>query len=78
MSQNLEVSVDTLAVNVHAVEQYCAAADRLANQVLGVGAHGLEEREQDRRKRKREETGRGDGEVGTREVLRGLSRALER
>ena len=79
ISQNLEVSVDTLAANVHAVEQYCAAADQLASQVLSVGAQGLEEREKERTKRRREKSGKDEeGEVGTREVLRGLSRALER
>ena len=58
--------------------QYCETADRVADKVLGVGARALEER--DRRARGLGENGEGEGEreVGIREVLRGLSRVVER
>ncbi|MCJ1311789.1 hypothetical protein MMC25_005462 [Agyrium rufum] len=75
ITQNLEFTVDSFASNVHAIEQYREAADRVASGVLVLGARGLAAREREREKRQRED---GEPPVGMRDVLRGLSRALER
>ena len=71
LTRSLEFSVDIFAENVHVVEQYRQSAERVSGEVFRVGAEALEERE-----RRGEE--RSGGPVGVREVLRGLSRIVER
>jgi len=58
---------------VHALGAYKDAAEGVADDVLGVCAGRLEKREGEGRKR-----AGGDGEVGMRDVLRGLSRVVDR
>lgn len=53
---------------MHILGQYHDVADRIAGAVLGIAAQGLEEREK----------AMEEGEPGVREVLRGLSRVIER
>lgn len=68
------------ATNVHALNAYKTAADRVAGEVLAISAEALEERDLAGRKRRRD----GDGdemegeEVVMRDVLRGLSRVVDR
>ncbi|MCJ1474416.1 hypothetical protein MMC13_003074 [Lambiella insularis] len=71
VSRYLEFKIDTFAENIHVLSQYRAEADRLADRVLETSADVLEERERQRAER-------GGGEIGTREVLRGLSRMIDR
>ena len=67
---------------MHLLRQYRDAADSVATEVLGMSARALEER--DRVGRRADRGGGGDGEVkgegetGIREVLRGLSRVVDR
>jgi len=80
VTQNLEFTIDTFASNIHALESYTNAADRLAEEALGLTAQILEQRDREGVRRANapsgeEEEGRG---VGTREVLRGLSRVIDR
>jgi len=56
---------------VHALGAYKGAAEGVADRVLGVSAERLEEREGEGRER-------AGGEVGMRDLLRGLSRVVER
>ncbi|KAL9006836.1 MAG: hypothetical protein Q9188_000447 [Gyalolechia gomerana] len=80
ITSHLEFSIDTFATNVHALNAYKTAADRVAGDVLAISAEALEERDLAGRKRRRD----GDGvemegeEVGMRDVLRGLSRVVDR
>ncbi|KAI4238002.1 MAG: hypothetical protein L6R40_005813 [Gallowayella cf. fulva] len=71
---NLEFTIDTFATNIHALNSYQQAADRVATALLSISAEALEEREKQGRRRD------GDGgearEVGMRDVLRGLSRVI--
>jgi kinetochore protein Mis13/DSN1 len=69
ISSGLEFSIDKLADSVHAISQYRDAVDTVVSQVLAGSARALEERH-------RSEAA-PDG-PGTRDVLRGLSRVLER
>ena len=71
LSRTLEFKVDTFAENVHVLGQYREEADRLAEQALQISAEVLEEREKKRSERSGED-------IGVREVLRGLSRVVDR
>lgn len=67
----LEHEIDKFADNVHLLRSYVDGADRMADQMLAISADALEERE-------RRETERSGGDVAIRNVLRGLSRVIER
>ncbi|KAI4274665.1 MAG: hypothetical protein LQ337_003773 [Flavoplaca oasis] len=73
-NNNLEFTIDTFANNIHTLNSYQQATDRVAGEVLAISAEALEEREKEGRRRD------GDGgeaeEVGVRDVLRGLSRII--
>ncbi|MCJ1391905.1 hypothetical protein MMC18_004772 [Xylographa bjoerkii] len=71
LSRDLEFKVDTFAENVHILGQYRVEADRMAEQALQTSAEVLEERE-------RQRTERSGGNIGVREVLRALSRVVDR
>ncbi|KAI4139899.1 MAG: hypothetical protein LQ341_004041 [Variospora aurantia] len=76
ITDNLEFSIDRFATNVHALNAFKNSVDRVAGEVLAISAEALEEREQAGRRR-------GDGEsedkdFGIRDVLRGLSRVVDR
>lgn len=74
INQNLEFEVDKFTSNVHALGAYKDAAERVADDVLAMGAEVLEKRDREGRSR-----ANGDaGEVGTRDVLRALSRVIDR
>jgi len=60
---------------VHVLGAYKDAADSLADDVLGVSAEVLEGREREGQKRAVGDEGEG---VGMTDVLRGLSRVIER
>ncbi|MCJ1351441.1 MAG: hypothetical protein MMC33_001425 [Icmadophila ericetorum] len=70
ITSNIEFDVDSFAENTHILEQFQQAAEKIADDILALSAQALEERD----KRGRAE---GNG-LGTREILRGLSRAIER
>ncbi|KAI4191441.1 MAG: hypothetical protein L6R41_000092 [Letrouitia leprolyta] len=80
ITSNLEFSIDMFATNVHALNAYKTTADRVAGEVLAISAEALEERDVVGRRRRKD----GDGhevegeEVGMRDVLRGLSRVVDR
>lgn len=74
INQNLEFEVDKFAHNVHALGAYKDAAERMAHDVLGMSAEALEKRHQEGKARA---AGEG-GEPGMRDVLRGLSRVIDR
>lgn len=59
---------------MHALGTYKDAAEKVADDVLGVSAQALERRDAEGRKMAVGE----DGEVGMRDVLRGLSRVIDR
>lgn len=67
----LEHEIDKFADNVHLLSSYVDGAGRVADQMLAMSAEALEERE----RRERERSG---GDVGVKNVLRGLSRVIER
>ncbi|KAL9016217.1 MAG: hypothetical protein Q9185_006417 [Variospora sp. 1 TL-2023] len=82
ITDNLEFSIDRFATNVHALNAFKSSADRVAGEVLAISAEALEEREQaGRRRGDGEGEGEGEGddkEFGIRDVLRGLSRVVDR
>ena len=63
--------MDVFAENVHVLGQYRDEADRMAERALQISAEVLEERE----KKMAERSG---GDIEVREVLRGLSRVVDR
>lgn len=66
--------MDKFAHNVHALNAYKDAAERLADDALGITAEALENRYQEGKAR-----AAGDGgEPSMRDVLRGLSRVIDR
>lgn len=67
---SLEFKVDHLADSVHKVEQRMAAAGRQADQVLGLSATRLKEREE------KEKASAGTRDMPVMEVLRSLGRIL--
>lgn len=73
----LEYEIDKFADNVHILGSYVDGADQVADQVLARSADALEERERKGIERSGENVGVGVG-VGVRDVLRGLSRVIER
>ena len=72
VTQNLEFEVDKFATNVHALIAYKAAAERVADDALATVAETLERRDREGQRRA------GGGETSTRDVLRGLSRIIDR
>lgn len=74
INQNLEFEVDKFASNVHALGAYKDAAERVADDVLAMGAEALERRDGEGRARANGQA----GEPGTRDVLRDLSRVIDR
>ena len=77
INQHLEFQIDKFTHNVHALTAYKSAAETLADDVLGLCADALERREKVGRERANEKAG-DDEEVGIRDVLRGLSRVIDR
>lgn len=77
ITSTLEYSIDRFTTNVHALNAFKDSAERVAGEVLAISAEALEEREKAGRWR-----GEGKGEereeVGMRDVLRGLSRVVDR
>lgn len=79
VNENLEFEVDRFAHNVHALDAYKDAAERIADDVLGVTAEALEKRDQEGKARAAAAGEDGGGEQpGMRDVLRGLSRVIDR
>ena len=74
INQNLEFEVDKFANNVHALGAYKDAAERIADEVLGTSADTLEQRDMEGKRR----AAGDEAEVGMRDVLRGLSRVIDR
>ena len=74
INQNLELEIDKFANNVHALGAYKDAAENVADDILGVSAEALEKRDVEGRAR----AGGENGNVGMRDVLRGLSRVIDR
>lgn len=66
--------MDKFAHNVHALGAYKDAAEKVADDVLGMSAEALEKRDQEGKARA---AGEG-GEPAMRDVLRGLSRVIDR
>ena len=62
---------------MHALRAYKNAAESIADDVLGLCADALERREKVGKDRANEKGG-DDEEVGIRDVLRGLSRVIDR
>ena len=77
INQHLEFQIDKFTDNVHTLGAYKSAAETLADDVLGLCADALEQREKVGKERANEKAG-GDEEVGIRDVLRGLSRVIDR
>ena len=65
---------------MHTLGSYQTVAGQFADTILGMSAEALEERERLGREKERENAGlqEGEGEIGTRDVLRGLSRVIDR
>ncbi|KAL8761702.1 MAG: hypothetical protein Q9184_002206 [Pyrenodesmia sp. 2 TL-2023] len=76
ITSTLEFSVDRFATNIHALNAFKDGADRVAGEILAISAEALEER--DRQGRRRDGDGEEGEEVGMRDVLRGLSRVVDR
>ena len=74
INHNLEFQIDKFTNNVHALGAYKNAAESIADDVLGLCADALERRERMGQERANE---KGD-ELGIRDVLRGLSRVIDR
>ncbi|KAL8890611.1 MAG: hypothetical protein Q9215_002257 [Flavoplaca cf. flavocitrina] len=70
-NNNLEFTIDTFANNIHTLNSYQQATDRVAGEVLAISAEALEEREKEGRRR--DADGGEVEEVGVRDVLRGLN-----
>ena len=75
INQNLEFEVDKFAHNVHAFGAYRDAAERIADDALSMSAEALETRDQEGKARA---SSGQSGEPGMRDVLRGLSRVIDR
>ncbi|KAI4244977.1 MAG: hypothetical protein L6R42_010310 [Xanthoria sp. 1 TBL-2021] len=73
-NNNFEFTIDNFASNIHMLNSYQQATDRVAGEVLGISAEVLEEREKEGRRR--DGYGGEAEEVGVRDVLRGLSRII--
>lgn len=71
VTHKIEFEIDKFADNIHVLASYIDDASLVADQALALSAAALEER--DRKGRERA----GGGEVGVREVLRGLSRVID-
>lgn len=80
IASNLEFEIDKFAENVHTLDQFQQGADHVAAGILAMSAEALEERERLGKEKERENAGleEGEGEIGTRDVLRGLSRVMDR
>ena len=77
INQHLEFQIDKFTNNVHTLNAYKSAAETLADDVLGLCADALERRDKVGKERANEKAG-DDEEVGIRDVLRGLSRVIDR
>ena len=75
INQDLEFEVDKFATNVHALGAYKDAAERVAGETLSTAAETLERRDKEGLRRA---VGEGVGDTSTRDILRGLSRVIER
>ena len=75
INHNLEFQIDKFTNNVHALSAYKNAAESIADDILGLCADALERRERMGQERANE---KGGDEVGIRDVLRGLSRVIDR
>lgn len=75
MTQGLEFEIDQFATNVHALGAYKDAAERVADDALATVAHTLERRDKEGLRRA---VGEDGGGVSTRDVLKGLSRIIDR
>ena len=73
-NNNLEFTIDTFANNIHTLNSYQQATERVAAEVSAISAEALEEREKEGRRR--DADGGEVEEVGVRDVLRGLSRII--
>ena len=78
MNQNIEFEIDKFAHSVHALGAYKDAAEKLADQVLAMSAEALEQTDRDGRARAAAAAAGEGGEPGLRDVLRGLSRVIDR
>ena len=74
VNRNLEFEIDKFANSVHTLDTFKDAADRVADDILAMGAGALEKRDREGKRRANGEA----GEVGTRDVLRALSRVIDR
>lgn len=65
---------------MHPLDQYQKSAGKIADELLGMSAEALEERERIGKDKERENAGleEGEGDVGSRDVLRALSRVIDR
>ena len=77
INENLEFEVDKFAHHVHTLDAYKDAAEKMADDVLGMSAEALEKRD---REGKAGVVGEGSEQQqpGMRDVLRGLSRVIDR
>jgi hypothetical protein len=73
--KGLEFRVDSLAESVHIIKEYEKYADDVAGHVLEKAGAALEARE---KRMEEESSGEGKQRVGMRDVLRGLSRVIDR
>ncbi|KAL8916288.1 MAG: hypothetical protein Q9208_008599 [Pyrenodesmia sp. 3 TL-2023] len=78
ITSTLEFSVDRFATNIHALNAFKEGADRVAGEILAISAEALEERDRQGRRRDGDADGEEGEEVGMRDVLRGLSRVVDR
>ena len=66
--------MDKFAHHIHALGAYKDAAEKVADDILGISADALEKRDREGKVRATGES----GEPGMRDVLRGLSRVIDR
>lgn len=75
INQGLEFEVDRFGNNVHAIRMYKEVADRVAGEMLGMCSKALQERDVEGIHLSTQKAG---GEPTTRDVLRTLSRTIDR
>lgn len=75
VNNNLEFEVDKFAANVHALSVYKDTAEQLAIDALAASAAVLEKRDKEGIRRA---AGDSADDISTREVLRNLSRVIDR
>ncbi len=74
-NDNIEFETDKFATNVHALESFKNSAKRLADDALATAAETLERRDKEGTRLAVDED---TGETNTRNILRGLSRIIDR